>query len=48
MREFLGHIQQAAADGSEHEVEVERRGVLDELALESAWVEEHAEALLDS
>jgi hypothetical protein len=48
MREFLGHIQQAAADGSEHEVEVERRGALDELALEIAWVEEHAEALMDS
>jgi len=48
MREFLGHIQQAAAEGSEHEVEAERRGALDELALEIAWVEEHAVALVES
>jgi len=36
------------ADGSEWEVELARRGVLDELALEIAWVEEHAVPLVES
>jgi len=36
------------ADGSEWEVELARRGVLDEGALEIAWVEEHAVALVES
>jgi hypothetical protein len=48
MREFLGQLQQLVADGSEHEVEAARRGALDELALEIAWVEEHAVALVES
>ena len=46
--EFLGDMQQAAAEGSEHEVETERRGAYDELTLEIAWVEEHAVALVES
>jgi hypothetical protein len=37
-----------AADGSEWEVELARRGVLDELALEIAWVKERAVALVKS
>lgn len=48
MRGIWEHIRQAAADGSEWEVEPARRGVLDELALEIAWMEEHAAALVES
>jgi hypothetical protein len=48
MREFLGHMQKLGADGSEHEVELARRGLLDEGALEIAWVEEHAVVLVES
>jgi aminoglycoside phosphotransferase (APT) family kinase protein len=47
MRAFLGHIQEAAANGSEHERRAERRGAIDELAREIVWVEEHADALVD-
>jgi hypothetical protein len=47
-RESLGHMQKLAADGSEHEVELARRGRLDEAALEIAWVEEHAVALVEA
>lgn len=46
VREFLGQMQQSAAEGSEHELATERRGAFDELALEIAWVEQHAEALV--
>jgi hypothetical protein len=46
MNGFLGHIRQLAAEGSEHEVQVTRRGAVDELALEIAWVEQHAAALV--
>lgn len=45
MRGFLGAMQEMAARGSAHEVALARRGVLEELALEIAWVEEHADAL---
>jgi hypothetical protein len=48
LSEFLGHQLQAAADGSEWEVELTRRGALDEKALEIAWMEEHAAALVES
>lgn len=48
MREFLGQLQQLVAAGSEHEVEAARRGALDELALEIAWVEENAAVLVES
>jgi hypothetical protein len=44
---FVGLVQQLAAEGSEHEVEAARRGALDELALEIAWMEEHAVALVE-
>ena len=37
-----------AADGSAWEVELARRGVLDEVALEIAWMEEHAVAIVES
>ena len=43
---FLGQQRRFAADGSAWEVELERRGVLDEGAHEVAWVEEHASALV--
>jgi hypothetical protein len=46
MRNLLGHMSRLAADGSEWEVELARRGVLDELAPEIAWVKEHAVALV--
>ena len=46
--EFLGHQRQSAADGSAWEVDLARRGVLDEKALEIAWMEEHAVALVQS
>jgi hypothetical protein len=45
MEEILRYIRQLVAAGSEWELESARRGVLDELALEIAWVEEHAAAL---
>ena len=48
MRKFLALQQKLLADGSEHEVELARRGVLDEAALEIAWVEEHAVALVEA
>lgn len=37
-----------AADGAAWEVELAHRGLLDEGALEIAWVEQHAEALVES
>ena len=48
MRDFLGDMQQSAAEGSEHELEAERRGAFDELALEIAWVEKHVGELVRS
>lgn len=45
--EFLGHQRQAAAEGSVWEVELDRRGALDESALDIAWMEEHAVALVE-
>jgi hypothetical protein len=47
MRNLLGHLSSLAADGSEWEAELARRGVLDELTLEIGWVEEHAATLAD-
>lgn len=44
--DFLGHIRRLAAEGSAHEVEARQRGAVDELALEIAWVQHHAEALV--
>lgn len=47
-RHFLEQQLQFAARGSEWEVELARRGFFDEAALEIAWVEEHATALVES
>ncbi|WP_157181596.1 hypothetical protein [Actinopolymorpha alba] len=48
MRSFLDHLWKLVAEGSEWEVGLARRGLLDELALENAWVEEHAVALVET
>lgn len=48
MRQLLEQLRKLVAYGSEWEVELARRGVLDELALEIAWVEEHAVAIVES
>jgi hypothetical protein len=48
VRQGLAHQHKCAADGSAWEVELARRGVLDETVLEIAWVEQHAEALVAS
>jgi hypothetical protein len=48
MRSFLDHLSRLVADGSEWEVELARRGVLDGMVLEIAWVKEHAVALAES
>ena len=47
-QQFLEHMRRFAADGSEWEVEMARRGVFDELALNVEWMEEHATALVES
>lgn len=47
MRQFLGHLLELAAAGSEWEVRLARRGVLGELAGEIDWVEQHAAVLVD-
>lgn len=47
-REMLEHMSQAAARGSDWEIELRRRGVFDEAELEIAWVEEHQVALVQS
>jgi hypothetical protein len=46
MRDLLDNLSRLAANGSDWEAELARRGVLDELALEIAWVNEHAVALV--
>jgi thiamine kinase-like enzyme len=48
MRQYLDHLRKLAAEGSEWEVSLARRGLLDELALEIAWVKEHAVELVKS
>jgi aminoglycoside phosphotransferase (APT) family kinase protein len=45
-RQMLEHQLLFAARGSAWEIELTRRGVLDEAKLEIDWVEEHADALL--
>ncbi len=47
-RQFQEHLWRLVAEGSEWEVGLARRGVLDEIANEIAWVEEHADELLES
>ena len=46
MREGLEHMRKLVSDGSEWEVELARRGVIDELELEVAWVAAHAVLLV--
>jgi hypothetical protein len=48
MRHGQEHMWKLVADGSAWEVELARRGVLDEGAREIAWVAEHAGALVAS
>ncbi|GLQ53852.1 aminoglycoside phosphotransferase family protein [Devosia nitrariae] len=48
MRHLQDHMRKLVGDGSEWEMELARRGVLGEAALEIAWVEEHAQALVGS
>ena len=48
MQQFLEHLRRLATAGSEWEVEMARRGVLDEMALNIEWVDEHAAALVAS
>jgi len=48
MRNMLGHMSRLASDGSDWEAELARRGVLDEMALEIAWLEKHAVAIVES
>ncbi len=48
MGHFLGQMRELLAEGSEWEVELERRGVLDEFELGIEWVQEHAAALVGS
>jgi hypothetical protein len=48
MRQYLDHLWKLAAEGSQWEVRLARRGLLDELALEIAWVKEHAVELVKS
>ena len=46
--QFLGQQRQLAADGSEWEIDLAGRGVLDETAREISWVKAHAHALVRS
>ncbi|MBB3352624.1 hypothetical protein FHT70_002557 [Rhizobium sp. BK049] len=46
VRQMQQHMRNLAASGSAWEMELERRGVLDEGALELAWMEEHARELV--
>ncbi len=48
MRQYLDHLWELVAEGSEWEVRLARRGLLDELAVEIAWVKEHAVELVKS
>jgi thiamine kinase-like enzyme len=47
MRRFLDHLWELVAAGSECEAGPGRRGLLDELAAEVAWVERYAVALVE-
>jgi hypothetical protein len=46
VREALEHSRKLASTGSDWEAELARRGVIDELELEVAWVEAHAALLV--
>ncbi|APO74675.1 hypothetical protein AM571_CH01860 [Rhizobium etli 8C-3] len=46
VRQMQEHMRDLAASGSAWEMELDRRGVLDEGTLEVAWMEEHARELV--
>ncbi len=46
-QEMLDYQRVLVAEGSEWEVDLARRGVLDESALEIDWMDEHAIALAE-
>lgn len=46
VRQMEQHMHSLAATGSAWETELERRGILDEVALEITWMEEHATELV--
>lgn len=48
IRQFQENMWKLVADGSKWQVELARRGILDEEALEIAWIEKHAAALVGS
>lgn len=48
VQQFLEHMRRLAAEGSEWEVAMARRGVFDEMALNIEWVVKHAAALVES
>ena len=48
MRDFWERVRNAAAAGDAWYLELSRRGVVDEAALEITWMEHHAEALVES
>jgi hypothetical protein len=48
MRDFWERARKRAAAGSAWDLELSRRGVLDEGALEIAWMEDHAAALVEA
>lgn len=47
MRQYLDHLRGLVAAGSEWEVRMARRGLLDDMALDIAWVQEHTDALVE-
>jgi hypothetical protein len=46
VREGIDQLRKLACDGSAWEAELARRGVIDELEFEFAWVEAHAVLLV--
>lgn len=47
MKQFLAHLMELVAAGSEWEVRLAHRGVLTELEAEISWAEHHAADLVD-
>ena len=45
LRQYLDHLRGLVATGSEWEVRMARRGLLDDMARDIAWTQEHAAAL---
>ena len=48
MRDFWEQVRKSATAGNAWNLELSRRGVLDEATLEITWMEDHAEALVKS